>query len=256
MEARHWKAILLWIAVLGILLQPSRTLAQGILPGILGGSAPAAGGATWTLIQHPNASCSSATTCTVAMTQATGTGNLLVIMGLTSSHTGTFDMTAISAGGTYVDDSGAGCAVGTAALGSNCGHVLSSTSGVSSIVVTYANGNAGAGNTWLEIIEYHRSTGTATFDAAGNVSNAGSGSPADPGVALTLSGTSDVIVQSTVPVFTLVTAISGSYTNPTDLPLSGSYGFAGALNMSSGAAPNWTISNTASPTVGSGIAFK
>jgi hypothetical protein len=207
--------------------------------------------ATITLVQHPNnRSCASATTCTVTLTQATGSGNLLIISGSFYSPSSTTHITGISAGGSYVEGTNCPAYYSGVAGGVSCGYVLSSTGGVSSITVTYTNGNATTGYTALFIWEYHTTLSSWNYSVSGTNTDANA-SPA-PGVGLTLTGGTNYVIAQVIVSNQAVTAISGSYTNPADI--NSVQAAAGAMGVSSGTAPNWTVSSNAYAAV-SAIAF-
>jgi hypothetical protein len=104
---------------------------------------------------------------------------------------------------------------------------------------------------WLvEAIEYS-STGTPAFDTAGNIDNTTTCTSCS-GVGLTLTGTNDVIVQAAV--CSACNSITSPYTNPADIDTFAN-AEAGAVNVSSGAAPTWKQSPKA-PLAGSALALK
>jgi hypothetical protein len=94
-------------------------------------------------------------------------------------------------------------------------------------------------NIWID--EYHWSGSSITLDGTPASTLTASSNSTKPGVAQALSGTHDVIVQMIQQTYP-ITAIDGTYTNPTDLGgiAYSQNGFAGSINTSSGAAPNWT----------------
>jgi hypothetical protein len=205
--------------------------------------------ATWSVLQHPEFSCSSTTTCTITPTALTGgSSNPVVIIGHFYSPTAAPALTGISAGGTFVIPSGGNACAGFASVtvdtgaGIACGYIAAPTAGVSSIVVSYTGGLAIAGDVYIDLIELH-TTLTAVFDAAGNGASAGTPASNVSGVALTLSGSNDAIVQAFSPFTSGPTAISGAYTAFFDTPLS-FYAVAGAINTSVGTAPAWTNGST------------
>lgn len=219
-----------------------------MLQSITNDVAVVAGGATATLIQHPVVDCvGTVSTCAVTVS-STGTGHLLVITAAGGGATAT--ITGISAGGTFVPCTG--CTVTGAATGVSLegGWVLSSTSGVTSITVTFSTT---LGHPVVSIAEYS-CTGTISHDVDGTVDSSSNTSPF-PGVALTLAGTNDVITQWAGGVAVDPTAISGAYTAFIDHPAAG-FAFAAAINTVVGTAPNWTAAGNAGGDTGAAIAMK
>jgi len=213
-------------------------------------AASGGGGNTWTLVQEADYHTQNSAYCTtspcVLTVASTGANNVLVVAAFGSSASGDY-ITAASGGGTYTIP--AACQVGAGAIGSvSCAYVTASSSGVTSVSVS-VTGLGSFGNVYFW--EWKPSTGSATYDTASTVNDAvASTTPA--GVGLTLTGTSDVIMQVLAQVTGNPTAISSPYTIET----SGAF-FAGAYatNQSSGSAPTWTASTSATA-VGLAIAFK
>src|SRR5574343_953860 len=104
-----------------------------------GGSASSVASNTFTLVQQQdvdNAICTSAPTCVFTVT-STGSGNLLVITA-TQFSGGANYISSISGGGTWVVPTGANYQMANACCGAvSSGYVLSSTSGTTSITVTW-----------------------------------------------------------------------------------------------------------------------
>lgn len=263
--------------ILSAVLTIQSCLAQLPLLGV--GPAISPTGAAWTLIQHPhNYTCSYSSAapttlhCAVTAT-ATTAGNLLIFLSsVFQNGTGISALLTSSASG---DSTWTHCSV--------CyfpeqyetkeweivdaWYILSATGGATSFTFSWnilLDECNGAGGCFVdaELLEVHRSTGTATFDA-GNANGSGATGSADctscVGPALTLSGTSDYIAQWMGYGGDSIVGISGAaYTNPIDIDNTNVFGaFAGALNQSSGAAQTWT--GTASGASGAGmgaIAFK
>lgn len=231
-----------WVLALYLAVMPQFAPFPG--PGRAPYSAPAGG--TWTKVQSVQKNnCGDVTNCTITYS-ATGAGHLLVIAltwyGNTNSPP-TFS--SASGGGTWVHCPS--CYVVRAYSGNNQilvdgAYVLSSTAGVTS--TTYTMSGKGTSTLWtLEFMEYAWSGSTIAYDTSNNASLTACTSCAAP--ALTLTGTADVIVQFIEPEQG-VTAISGSYTDPADFDTgcAGACGaVAGAMNVSSYSAPNWTCTS-------------
>jgi len=201
--------------------------------------------ASWTLVQHPNNAACSGTSCSVTVS-ATGSGHLITVIVQPNTATNT-TISSVSGGGTYTHCTN--CAASNGAGGAiDASYTLSSTSGATSISATLSQ--SGGASWTMEVFEYSFTNGPISLDASGNrVQTTNVANPA--GVALTLTGTNDVIVQGgwyTTPF----TAISSPYSSPADFP--GGNGAAGAINTSSGTAPTWTATSGQGPFMA--IAFK
>jgi hypothetical protein len=180
---------------------------------------------------------------------STGAGHLLYLeaANLTSSR-----ISSVSAGGTWVIPGG--CQITLPSLGGalSCGYVLSSTAGTTSLSVTMTGGTNGSFAVW----ELASASGSFTFDIQGSATNAASYSP--KGVALTLTGTNDVIFQSAfvnggtsaVSLYPMP-RISGQGT----MFFNNEAACAALLNTTDGAAPLWANEQN-NATVVTGIAFK
>jgi len=132
------------------------------------------------------------------------------------------------------------CAFGNTTTGkADAWYVLSATAtGQTTVTCNFsANNWSGAYNS-CSVYEYHWSGASITFDTSNGAVDATCTTCA--GVALTLGGTTDVIIQTAITIpGSGVTAISGTnYTNPKQF-YSGT-GDAGWINTSDGTAPNWT----------------
>jgi hypothetical protein len=134
-----------------------------------------------------------------------------------------------------------------APYGSDCGYTLSSKSGYSVITVTRTDSTS---YIWrISATEYSFTASSIAFDVVGNRDQS-TNSTSPLGVALTLSGSNDVIYQldgTGVP-----SAISSPYNTYADF--GAHLGAASSINTNSGAAPTWTQSNNHAAL--SGIAFK
>lgn len=205
--------------------------------------------ATCTFIQGAApTSCGNSSTCAVTIS-ATGTGNLLV--GWATANSGVETITSVAGGGTWTVPGGTTCRLtGAGQGGIDCAYTLASTSGATTVTFTMG----GTANHLLGAVGEYSCTGAITFDVAGTGSGSSQTNPA--GVALTLNGTNDIIVQG-IGSSANVTAINGAYTNPavfTNTDASQKTGFGGAINTASGTAPTWTC--TSCTNVKMAIAFK
>jgi hypothetical protein len=195
-----------------------------------------------------NTSCSgSSNTCAVTVT-STGTGHFGVILWLTANST---SASSISGGGSWTIP--ASCKINVT-FTSGCAYILSLSSGVTTITMTWSTSACGSP---CSIFFYEESfTGSSvsldngSSGGLGTVNNTSSSST-PPGVALTLSGANTAIFQVILQGNGSATAISGSY----NLDLGGAFqGSASALNTTNGTAPTWTFS-ASSTGIGSAIAI-
>jgi hypothetical protein len=204
------------------------------------------GGGTWTLVQHvavTGATCGTGNISCTATVAATGTGHLLVILGTmyNTSQSVSF-VTSAACGGSWAYPAGAHYYNGATGAGTNGAYCTSSASGVTSITVTLS-GTPGSGLQTFDFIEYAWSGSTISLDGAPASGNVGE-SETPSGLAQTLSGSNDVIVQwirTDRSTSSDVTAISGGYSNPFDTPSGDATGYAGLINTSNGSAPTWTL---------------
>jgi hypothetical protein len=205
----------------------------------------------WTLVQHAfNFACTG--NCTVSTgtsgsgqraLASTTAGNLLVVIFGINEVGGTLTITSPSVSG----DTFTHCPTNWPQLfnfnGSNwnatdCWYRLSAAGGATSIAYSGTFGGAGSLFSGIMVEEYNRGSGTATFDAGAVLTNNACTSCTAPTVGMT--GTKDVCVNF-VAFNQLITAISGSYTNPADFDTFSSLNaIAGALNVVSYSAPSWT----------------
>ena len=183
---------------------------------------------------------------------STGSGHLLYIEAadLTSSR-----ISSISGGGSWIVPAGSNtCQItlsGSDAL--SCGYVLSSTAGVTSLNVTMS----GSTNASFAIWELASASGSFSFDAEGSATNNPSFDPS--GAALALSGSNDVIFQSSfVPGGTSSVSF---YPIPRVPPggqgtmfLKNNAASVVLLNTTSGTTPLW-VNQQNSATVVSAVAF-
>jgi hypothetical protein len=231
------------------------------------------GGVSWTLVHHSsssyNFSCTGTSTGTAAcsVTATVSGGDLLVFASTLyfgygsgvlqptygSASGDTFTHCPSAALGVIKETTGGGAYILT-----DCAYVLSAAAQTSHTYTFNWTTSSGGGITpqwWLDVdlLEYHRSTGTAAYDAANNTNSSSCTTCAAPS-SLSISAT-DVVIQwggfDNVP-----SAISGAYTQPADFDSSNLYGaYAGALNVTSYSAPSWTQAS-AGNYAGSVIAFK
>lgn len=203
---------------------------------------------TFTLVQQQNvdnATCTSAPTCVFTVT-STGTGHLLVITATQFSGAANY-ISSVSGGGTWVVPTGANYQMANACCGAvSSAYVLSSTSGTTSITVTW-NGTFAA---LLDFREFSFTGGSTSLDTGATLYDSVAGT-SQPGPALTLSGSSDAIMQSSV-CESGPNAIDGSYIGTY---FAGFSGYAYKINTGSGTAPNWTLPASGRCTT-SAIAFK
>lgn len=189
--------------------------------------------------------------CSVSI-PSTGSGHLLYIEAgdIVNSH-----IASISGGGTWVFPSGSNsCAI---TLSPNqalsCGYVLSSTAGTASLNITMS----GSGSVSFAIWEISTASGSFVPDTQGSATNLGSVTLSPSGVALTLSGTNDVIFQSIfAPGGTSsVTLYPLGYQNGLGQQFfNNQAGHAALLNTTDGTAPQWATENIV--TTVTGVAFK
>ena len=228
---------------------------------VVNSSKPVSAGATWTVVQHPNnVTCSfsgsGAHTCAVT-SSATTAGNLLILLSSAFNNNGEPTFSSASGDGTWTHCPGAAAGnntVSTSWLVTDCAYRLSATGGATSESFTWT---ISLGTTELdvdvELIEVHRSTGTATYDSDNTATSSSCSSCVGPTV--TLSTSSDYIAQWGAFDNATPTSISSPYSNPFDNNDTGNVfgAFAGALNQSSGAGPTWTVAS--GPGAFSGVAL-
>jgi hypothetical protein len=205
------------------------------------GGAPAAGGTTFTKVQIVSgASFCLASTLTCALTvSSTCSGCVGVLM---ADNPSPYLISSVSGAGTWVVPAGCRNNYAGANTAVSCAYNLSETSGVTTIIVTW-NGDT-AGKPGLFYLEYSWTGATPALDTTGAATQAGGTTPL-PGVALTLSGSKDIIVQAqgyTVP--TSITGGSPAYGNfLTDAAAANILSIADSENTASGVAPNWNYSS-------------
>jgi hypothetical protein len=214
---------------------------------------------TWTLVRHTMVllPCNDTTSCS-ATVPAIGSGNVLVLIESGQSGSAHLTSTFGAIGGSWVHPGGnsaGACNSGNPSIISDCAYVLHTTACSSSCNITYTTTPYYA-NDSADIFEYTPSTGSAAYDTAGVSS--GSFSTAPPVVALTISGTSDLVIQNVTAQDHYCTAVGSPYTSATDFtvsPAGSQAGYAAAVNLSSvTASPTWTCGTTRYTTMA--VAFK
>jgi hypothetical protein len=208
------------------------------------GEAPGGGTKVWSLVQSPiNATCGNVTSCVVTLSSNTLSGSLLVAVFTSGSPP--ISITSASGAGTWTLCSG--CASSdTTAGSSDIIYNLNSTSGVGSITLNF-NTNCGACD--VKIYEIAVTNGPAVLDTQGNRDQS-TNATSIAGVTLTLTGTTDAILQGGIASGTF-SGIDSSYTNS---DFTNGNGRAILLNTASGTAPNWT--STSGRAALTAIAFK
>lgn len=200
-------------------------------------------------------SCNGTSTCAISVT-STGSGHALdVKLGLASTSAYPA-LSSISDNKSETWTSCSSCFLNATLAGPSYitlldEYVLSSTSGVTTITVSTA---ANVPFWDVEVTELASTTGAIYFDTGGKVTtNVSTNCTSCVGVALTLNGSNDAIIQQGYPQIA-ITGISGGggYTGFLDIDWN-SVGFAAALNTSNGAAPTWAA--TSGVMVGNAIAF-
>jgi hypothetical protein len=201
--------------------------------------------ATFTVVQHvANNSCTaSSTSCTLTVS-STGAGHIILI-GYAGGSSKT--ITGVSGGGTYTH-----C---TACTGSNVNgegtdisYTLASTSGTTSIVVSYTV----TPTPFVEMVELSFTGSSVALDFGANVDNT-TNTLRGGAVLSSATGTNDAVYQviSTSGVIT-ISAISSPYTSFCDCGTT--HGFGVGINTTTFTAPTWTFSGNAQ-SAGSGIAI-
>ncbi|HWE49585.1 MAG TPA: hypothetical protein VG273_07350, partial [Bryobacteraceae bacterium] len=172
------------------------------------------------------------TSCGVTVA-ATRAGHVLVaVFELQSSGSST--VTAVTGGGTWVHAPNC-IASDPSGIKIDCWYVLNSTAGATTITGTITSGS-GRG---VDFYELSAAAGcTMVFDGSGSA-DISSTVTSQPGVALTLGGFNDAIIEG-IYANAAVTAVGGGYTLSS---IGGAQNRHTALllNTSSGAAPGWTV---------------
>ena len=237
-----------WVAVLPQLLSTGA------------GPKPSAGGGgvTWTLVQHPsNFTCSASNgsttiACTVTASATTAGNALLLLGGLYFENAGA---TAPSFNAASGDSTWTHCPASLKTdqyaspswENTDCAYILSAAGGATSFTFTW---NVPSTSTGIyadaELLEVHRSTGTASYDTGG-VAACGTPSTGVTSCAMAnLTLTAADFVAEWAGVSEIPSAPGSPWTNPADVDSSNLYGiFLGALNRPSGAltGPTFTLSS-------------
>jgi hypothetical protein len=215
------------------------------------------GGITWTLVQHPSNYTCAGTSGVCTLSGATGqvattAGDLLVVLSSLYSPLG-----GPTISGNTLTDSGGTADSFTHFAGTVTGdfnynttnwyatdgfYVLSAHGGATSFTFTWSNGGSNV-NFDIELLEFRRSTGTATYDTGNFTTNASCTSCTAPALS-SFSGANAEVCAQWGGFNQTVSAISGTYTNPADFENTNvGAGFAGSLSVSSYTAPAWTLSS-------------
>jgi hypothetical protein len=196
---------------------------------------------TSSIVQTASTFCTSSP-CAVT-TATTGTGNLLYV-GMSTSNSG-ITISSISGGGTWVHPGSCSASEPTGGGGSSdVAYMLSSTSGTTTVSVTLSGAPGAVVITFAEVAY----GGSMALDVCGTrVQPTAATSVA--GVALTLTGTNDIMFQVVNPAGSC-SSVSGSYTAWFNAGAGSAY----LLNTTSGTAPTWTC--TSGTAALSAIAFK
>lgn len=202
--------------------------------------------ATFTLVQHVTSTLTTSSTSTPITVSSTGSGHVIVVV-FTVAGSGKA-LTGVAGGGTYTHCTSCS-SNNTNGSSSDISYTLNSASGATTITPSYqVIGVAGK----ADIFEYSFSGASVAFDVGGNIQN--TTNTLRGGVDLTaLTGTNDLLIQAIATNSVInVTAISGAYTDATDL--GSQFGFAAAKNTATGTAPTWTFSGN-SQSAGTAIAI-
>jgi len=213
------------------------------------------GWSTLTLVQSAFGN-TTTTTCTISIS-AVGGGHLLVVWDGLFSAVGTSN--SVSDGtNTYTHCSNCRASDGTGTISGDMWYVLSSTltGGATTVTVTHSGNLSG----FCYYAEYAFTAASVSVDASGSADDA-TGSATQLGVAMTLTGTNDVVVQGIVSgsgaptINSIAAGGTASFTNPFIHPAPDRSAIAGAINTTDGSAPTWTMSASARAVVGA-MAFK
>lgn len=201
--------------------------------------------ATWTKVQCVKTDpCGTGAACNITVS-STGTGHVGVVSAFLriGDH-----ITSVSGGGTWTLCAASGCNKNHTDMAYN----LLTSSGATTITVNFSASQT-TPDVAVEFCEYSTTAGPPLLDVIGTVGSC-SGN-ACSGLALTLTGTNDVITQTITNGSATISAISGTYTNPFDTYKTGNGALGGAINIASGAAPTWTVGGTGGGDIAA-IAFK
>lgn len=259
------------ILVSVLIICASTWAAQGMggKAGIGGNEGLGGGPSLWSVIQHPsNFTCfgmgtGSAQTlgCTVTVT-ATTAGNLLLLLTSFASGHETVAATYSSATGDTFTHCPAQYSTKTSApsqQATDCAYVLSAAGGATSITVNWTATivSSDIWNTDIELIEVHRSSGTAAFDGCTSGGNCIATATSSPSTSPTFSITGPDFVAQWISQNNAGCTISGAaYIQPFDVD-SGNVAssFAGAPNQATAPAQTWYCPGITLAAM-SGVAFK
>jgi hypothetical protein len=223
------------------------------------------GAGTWSVIQHKSYdhTCSNTLTCALTGLTAIGTGHMLVVTLSINNNNAPTMFTSISgiSGGQWINDGGCYTDWNPSAginFQNYCIYNLAPASGGTSLTVNLASTSSASVNWGADVWELAWSGSTVLYDAAGKITTETCTGTSCPGVALTLNGTKDVIIQSIQPQNNNITAITGGagYTTFEDFLAGFGSGYAAAINTTTGTAPTWTDSGSGDKASASAIAFK
>lgn len=161
--------------------------------------------------------------------------------------------------GTHISSvSGAGTwTTNTGAFNSNhtdMAYNLNTSSGATTITVTFS-GSQSSPDAGAEVCEYATDSKPALLDVVGSVTTPTGCNPC-AGLALSITGTNDLIMQFATQGSGTISGIDGTFTDPADIFVgSGRAMFAGSMNTNTGAAPNISLIGSSGTTV-AGVAFK
>lgn len=218
---------------------------------------PPAGAGTYVAVNNSPASlgpCTgTGTTCELTLNGAISAGNLLVI-GCNTAPSTCVQMQSISSGGTLVPVYSASGAGSTDIGCFEHGYVYPSTAASGPLTITF---NAATRGAECFVRQYSVSSGTPRLDWASAQFPTASGTT-QAGLAPVLTGTKDLLVQSTIGQSTFhtirdCTSVSG-YGNAQCDPANGP-GMADLLNTTSTALPTWTYSGDLEFAQLDGLAF-
>lgn len=226
-------------------------LIVGLLGVLLTLSLPSS--ATQARVQHKVVAGSCGTSCNLTVT-STGTGNLLVVHCYPNAAAST--CTGVSGGGTWTHPASCAATSTTAAGATDFWYALSSTSGTTTVTVTFSAANS-SGNAF-EFEEISTTATPWTFGGCGTpLSNqTATTSPKSPSLSPTGSGSSNFVASGvfTAGAISAGSAVSGTgWTTPlVDAP--GGDGFDDGLGLASGATQA-TFTSTSGAYCSSGIWF-
>lgn len=219
---------------------------------IFAGSYPA--NATYSLIQHPNGSCTScgsSPTITFTLTQSTGSGHLLVLF-VVGYNGAVGQINSISGGGSWTVDTNCHGTNGTVFAAVSCAYVLTSSSGASSLTITMSANN----NYRYGLTEYSFTGASVSYATSGTTTNT-TNSNTQTGVTLSGLTGNNVIVRGITENVAVSNTISSPYTIEFNNSGAGTTtASADSLNTATGTGPTWTLGASSGGCIESGIAFK